>query len=77
MVRAADAWARGHTHRPPASLRVYNLARTLKGAMPLDPLNDSWELFRELECYAAAEAAERARQERKAARSRSRAGRHR
>ena len=39
----------------------------MRGAMTVDVLAESWELMRELECYVAAEDAEKARRARLAA----------
>ena len=58
MVEAAQAWARGQVvQTAPASLRVLSLSRFMKGPV-VSILDEPYELLRELECYAAAEAAE-------------------
>lgn len=60
VVEAAQQFARGRPTVPPASLRVYALSKALRHLL-VDPMDD-YDLFRELECYAAAEQ-EQARRE--------------
>lgn len=65
MVRAAVEYAAGRPAPVTASLRVYALSKAM-GSPLCDPMAD-YELFREWECYAAAEAEQSRAQERRAA----------
>lgn len=71
-MAAADAYARG---RPigaaPPSLRLWALGKALPGLdLGLNVLAEPYELMRELECYAEAVNAEKARQAQRARRKR-------
>lgn len=67
VVQAADDYARGRpVQAPPPSLRIYALAKDSPSLVTLNALAEDWELWRELEAYAAATHAEQARRHKEA-----------
>lgn len=76
MLQAADDYARGRTVTDtPPSLRIWALAKDAPSLVRLDALAEPWELWRELEAYAAAEHAETARRNKEAEQKRRTRGR--